>query len=387
MDYDTVFNPSLGSPFGSSTGRPPFSNQQQPSPFAPQSSPTTASNLGLERLVLNDSPSTTFTAPGSQTTGSPPFGDFDPSMTQFPASMPIETMLDVTAMGEPFYFQGSNVVTEQTARLMRHYIDNLASWMDLSDSRAHFSTVAPKRALTSVFPLDSQLTQPILLNALLCFSAKHLSNVPGSGIDPSVADDYHAECVNRMIPQLHDESGVLDDALLASTVLLRMYEIMKGMGEDHQYHLRGASSLVSIQKINVNTRNLRHAAFWAYLRQDVTIALATNQPTKLELESCGVELEFTEVDDDTWTNRMTFLLAKTVNFCFGPEEKAMECWTALKGEVDLWKERAPASFKPFYTQPQGVHGEPFPAIWLLFPWHSTFNVHGFSDCSLCCAVI
>jgi hypothetical protein len=195
--------------------------------------------------------------------------------------------------------------------------------------------------------------------------------VPGSGIDPTLADAYHAECVNQMIPQLHDEAGVQDEALLASTVLLRMYEIMKGMGEkDHQYHLWGASSLVSIQKINVNTRNLRHTAFWAFLRQDVTIALATNQPTKLDLESCGVELEFTEVDDDIWTNRMTFLLAKTVNFCFGPIQKTMEGWTALKGEVDLWKERAPASFKPFYTQPHGVHGEPFPAIWLLFPWHS-----------------
>lgn len=213
------------------------------------------------------------------------------------------------------------------------------------------------------------------MNALLCFSAKHLSNVPGSGIDPTLADNYHAECVNQMIPVLHDENGILDDALLASTVLLRMYEIMEGMGEkDHQYHLRGASSLVSVQKINVNTRNLRHTAFWAYLRQDVTIALAINSPTKLNLESCGVELEFTDVDDDIWTNRMTFLLAKTVNYCFGGEEKTMERWSDVKKQVDLWKERAPASFKPFYTQAHGVHGEPFPAIWLLFPWHSMYIV-------------
>jgi hypothetical protein len=189
-----------------------------------------------------------------------------------------------------------------------------------------------------------------------------------------------------MIPMFRDEAGILEDSLLAATVLLRMYEIMKGMGEDHQYHLWGASSLLSFQKINVNMRNLRHTAFWAFLRQDVTIALATNSPTKLDLESCGVELEFTEVDDDIWTNRMTFLLAKTVNFCFGLVEKTMERWTMLKGEVDLWKERAPASFKPFYTQPHGSHGEPFPAIWLLFPWHSTC-CHDGSNYSLCCAVL
>src|SRR6202022_4352898 len=200
---------------------------------------------------------------------------------------------------------------------------------------------------------------PILLNALLCFSSKHMSNIPGSGVDPSVADAYHSECVSAMIPMLHDETGILDDSLLAATVLLRMYEIMKGMGGgDNQYHLWGASSLVSIQKINVHTRNLRHTAFWAFLRQDVTIALATNQPTKLDLGSCGVELEFSEVDDDIWPNRMTFLLAKTVNFCFGPVEKTMERWTAVKEEVELWKERSPASFKPFYAQPHGLHGEP-----------------------------
>jgi hypothetical protein len=186
----------------------------------------------------------------------------------------------------------------------------------------------------------------------------------------------------QLITQLRDDAAILDDTLLddtllddtllASTVLLRMYEIMRGMGQDAQYHLWGANNLVSYLKINVNTRNLKHTAFWAYLRQDITIALATKQPTKLDLESCGVELEFTEVDDDIWTNRMTFLLAKTVNYCFGADGgRTTERWNVIKGEVDLWKERAPASFRPFYAQTHGVHGEPFPAIWLLFPWHST----------------
>jgi hypothetical protein len=214
-----------------------------------------------------------------------------------------------------------------------------------------------------------------------------LSNVPGSGINPTVADAYHAESVSQMF-QLQNEAGSNDDVLLAASVLLRMYEIMSGMGQnDYQYHLWNASSLVTMQKlIDVNTRNLRHTAFWAYLRQDVTIALAMNQPTKLDLETCGVELEFTEAEDDIWTNRMTFLLAKTVNYCFGPVKKTMGLWMALKREVDCWKEKSPASFRPFYTQPHGVRGEPFPAIWLLFPWHSIILSYA-SDNSLCCSIL
>jgi hypothetical protein len=159
MDYETMFNSfntSLTSPYGSVTGQSPFNNIQT-SPFNPQTSPSASSNLGLERLVLNESPSATFNAQGSQGNGSPNFGDFDAAMASFTTGMPIESMLDVTSIGEPSYFQSSNVVTEQTARLMRHYIDNLASWMDLSDSRTHFSTVVPKRALTSVYTLPTTL--------------------------------------------------------------------------------------------------------------------------------------------------------------------------------------------------------------------------------------
>jgi hypothetical protein len=154
MDYETMFNSfntGLTSPYGSVTGQSPFNNIQT-SPFNPQTSPSASSNLGLERLVLNESPGATFNPQGSQANESPKyFGDFDAAMASFTTGMPIESMLDVTSIGEPSYFQSSNVVTEQTARLMRHYIDNLASWMDLSDSRTHFSTVVPKRALTSVY--------------------------------------------------------------------------------------------------------------------------------------------------------------------------------------------------------------------------------------------
>lgn len=161
MDYETIFNSfnqPLPSPFGSTTAHSPFNNNQQTSPFQQHTSPSGSSNLGLERLILSESPTATFNAPPSQGAASPGFGDFDQAMANFNTGIPIESMLDVTSMGEASYFAGPNVVTQQTARLMRHYIDNLASWMDLSDSRNHFSTIVPKRALTSV---------PILLQKVL----------------------------------------------------------------------------------------------------------------------------------------------------------------------------------------------------------------------------
>jgi hypothetical protein len=150
MDYESMFNSfntGLTPSFTSPTNQSPFNHAQ--TPFHPQTSSSASTNLGLERLVLNESPGAAFTVPGSQNSGSPPFGNFDAAMANFNTGMPIESMLDVTSIGGASYFHNPNV-TEQTARLMRHYIDNLASWMDLSDSRTHFSTVVPKRALTSV---------------------------------------------------------------------------------------------------------------------------------------------------------------------------------------------------------------------------------------------
>lgn len=175
MDYESMFNSfntSLTSPFGSAPNQSPFSNSQT-SQFQTQTSPSASSGLGLERLVLNEgSPRATFGVLGSQGSGSPPWKNFDAAMATFTTGIPIESMLDVTSIGEPSYFHNSSVVTEQTARLMRHYIDNLASWMDLSDSRTHFSTVVPKRALTSVCPYIARLIKANIIECTPVFCSK-----------------------------------------------------------------------------------------------------------------------------------------------------------------------------------------------------------------------
>jgi hypothetical protein len=152
MEYGTAFepiDPNMTQTYGSASTQSSFSTQT-PS-FVARTSPSVTSILSLERLALGDSPSAGFSS-ASQGSGTPPgFRDFDTAVANMTGGMmPIETMLDVTAMGQPAFVP--NMVTEQTAQLMRHYIDNLASWMDLSDSRNHFSTVVPKRALTSVSP-------------------------------------------------------------------------------------------------------------------------------------------------------------------------------------------------------------------------------------------
>lgn len=80
----------------------------------------------------------------------------------------------------------------------------------------HFAVDVPERALSC----------PVLLNALMAFSARHLSRI--SGVDPTIADHYHQECVSLMIPMLDQEELVADETLFAAAAILRAFEETNG---------------------------------------------------------------------------------------------------------------------------------------------------------------
>jgi hypothetical protein len=49
-----------------------------------------------------------------------------------------------------------------------------------------------------------------------------------SGFDPYLADKYHRECLALLIDIVGDNSALLDDALCAATVILRLFEEISG---------------------------------------------------------------------------------------------------------------------------------------------------------------
>jgi hypothetical protein len=88
--------------------------------------------------------------------------------------------------------------------------------LDITDIQRHFAIDVPERALSC----------PVLLNALLAFAARHLSQT--SEYDPAVAEHYHQECVRLMIPMLGQEELVADETLFAAAVILRAFEETNG---------------------------------------------------------------------------------------------------------------------------------------------------------------
>lgn len=92
---------------------------------------------------------------------------------------------------------------------------------DYCDPRNTFATSVVQQAVNS----------PTLLYAILATSARHLSMT--SDFDAYLADKYHRECLALLIDIVGDNSALLDEALCAATVILRLFEEISGRPELH----------------------------------------------------------------------------------------------------------------------------------------------------------
>ncbi|KAF2998229.1 hypothetical protein E8E13_005566 [Curvularia kusanoi] len=69
---------------------------------------------------------------------------------------------------------------------------------------------------------------------------------------------------------------------------------------------------------------------------------------------------------------ISYLLGKIINFSFAKFAQQLsrdrqEQWQSLKSALESWKARLPASYAPFSHS--GLHGNPFPSLWMLQPCH------------------
>lgn len=231
----------------------------------------------------------------------------------------------------------------QEAGLLRHFVKHLANWFDLTDSSCQFRNVVPQRASND----------PILMNAILAASARHVSRV--SGGDPYIADKYHQRSIQHLIPMLSDEAAVLDENLLASTVILRFLEeidvpLSGKVHLDGAGHLIGAHAFVSAQGISAVSGGLRLAAFWVGLRQEIYVAFVNQRPITFPLQHCNVDRSLGAADEGTWADRIIFHCAETIQWCFGlrEHERSIGQFTELLNHAVTWLKLIPPCYTPIY---------------------------------------
>ncbi|KAJ5985093.1 hypothetical protein N7522_012289 [Penicillium canescens] len=244
----------------------------------------------------------------------------------------------------------------QVARLFRHYIEELAAWYDLNDSKRHFKDVVPIRARYN----------PLLLSAILAFAAANQHRTLGDHIYLDIAEFYHYDSVRRLISLTDNLDQLPIGETLAAICLLRSYEIIT-QNVSSQSHLQGCYSLLASRKIYL-TADLLSAGYWNYLREDITVALIEQRSLMITLSGQNAPPEPT--DDLDFANSITFLLGKIINRCLSIDSPALGLleWEAMKADIDNWKSSLPPSFEVIETPGLRMQSS-FPSIWTLRSWH------------------
>lgn len=244
------------------------------------------------------------------------------------------------------------------AVLLRHFVQNLAIWLDLCDPMQHFQVEVPRRAGIC----------PILLNAIFALSARHLSHI--GNYDSFASNRYHDECLKYLIPMLNNTATISDETLFAATIILRVLEEIDLPDSDLQGHMLGIQVFVGARDPYAIRGGLSEAAFWVGLRQEIYVATVKQKSVKINLDQCLVDRSVEPASDFEWANRAVVHYADVLNCCFGPEGVAFSKWVELKDYSEKWQEMKPSSFTPiFYREANAQKREAFPEVWYSHACH------------------
>ncbi|KAH7176388.1 hypothetical protein EDB81DRAFT_632211, partial [Dactylonectria macrodidyma] len=231
---------------------------------------------------------------------------------------------------------GFPLKNRREAQCLIHYIQELASWVDICDPSQNFRLEVPKQA-----------TQfPLLAYSILAFSSRHLELMIGKA-DQS-CEDYHSMALRLLIPILDDPVGALNENLLAAVVLLRLYEEMSEV--DASIHLIGSSRLLNGVSNFAAQGGLGEAASWIVLRQDLHVSLVKSEPMRLNLESYNYSESYNDVTDAAFANRIIHLCCKVVAYGTSRDTALdRDTWTQLREGITAWHESIPWQFRPYYA--------------------------------------
>jgi hypothetical protein len=238
-------------------------------------------------------------------------------------------------------------------------------------------------------------TCPILLNAILALSARHLAET-GAPEYEQCALHYNEACLKNLRNNLG--CGWSEEVFAAAIILQVVAEMdcpadgeveleppltlsptgrpSVGLSEEYRSikdgHLCGIHSFV--KQGNFSPGTLAAASFWVGLRQEIYRAVMVGRMVKLNLEHPLVVRspldEMPAKDYYAWANRAVVHCADVLNFCYSLEsmeatewnEHQKRRWLELHSWNCEWEEKKPTSFNPCH---KGRGAGPFQAIWYL----------------------
>ncbi|KAJ5692774.1 hypothetical protein N7462_002197 [Penicillium macrosclerotiorum] len=243
-----------------------------------------------------------------------------------------------------------------------------------------FGSVVPHLALRNVG----------LMRALLALSARHMSieaersaSIPHSSVEEgrssgspgnaqesscainrNLAVQYYYETLHYLNQAMQHPSYARSNEVIATSILISTYEMIDGSNQDWERHLKGVFWIQRFQDNDGESGGLRQAVWWAWLRQDVWVAMREKrrvfsfwQPKKPLSALTPSEL----------ATRATYLLAQCVNYSSQEEQETTDISRRLERGSELlfmlqeWYDCLPTEYN---SLPTSSKVDIFPPIWV-----------------------
>lgn len=271
--------------------------------------------------------------------------------------------------------------------LFQYFVRVSSKWLDFYDPEKHFASSVPHMSLRNVG----------LMRALLALSARHHSlhgeemyssdglsaDVNGHSsshgeniINRNLAVQYYYESLHYLNKAMQHSSYARSRELIATAILISTYEMIDGSNQDWERHLKGVFWIQRFQDNDGESGGIRSAVWWAWLRQDVWVAMRERRrvfsfwnPKKPTSELSAPEL----------ATRATYLLAQCVNYASQEEQRASDLERRLDRGSELlfmlqdWHDHLPPEYNPL---PVISSSQTFPPIWVNPPsYAAALQVH------------
>ncbi|PWY70860.1 Zn(II)2Cys6 transcription factor [Aspergillus sclerotioniger CBS 115572] len=268
-------------------------------------------------------------------------------------------------------------LTDQEYQIFNHFVKNMSSWYDFFDPTRQISTKIPQLALRNIG----------VMKALLAMSARHLSiwhanKAQGRGagvvrhrddgrkvaefpdVDRNSAVQYYYETLHYLNKAMQYPSYASSHEIISTALLISTYEMVDGSNRDWERHLKGVFWIQRYQNNDGECGGLRQAIWWAWLRQDVWVAMRERRRV---FSFWRPKRHISTLEPTELAGFASYLLAQCVNYASREEAASKDIQSRLERGNELlymlqeWQDYLPPEFSPLPT-PQ--HTDVFPPIWV-----------------------
>lgn len=284
---------------------------------------------------------------------------------------------DESSILQPWNTAQDITLTQREVEYLYHYVEVVSPLLDLFDPQQHFQIHVVRLAMRNEGILKSVLAVAALHKSFYTsqdpgiLSVSNLVSTPteqSAQSDKQIAAQYYYETISWLSQAMQLPGYAHSPEILANAALISWYEAFESdTSMNWERHLKGVFWIQRSQNTDGESKGLRKAVWWSWLRQDIWAAirhgrrtLTIHQPSKMA----------SELDRDDLACRILFILAKAVSYASPEAQHTLELEQRLAEGQELlamlreWHGLLPDDFRPLTMTVKASAPSRYPPVWI-----------------------